>query len=197
MAVELTLVNHVAVSCCSVLQCVAVCCSLVAKNGYRTYSCESCCSVVLQCVAVWWRKMATELTLGNGDHSVFKRAFTLSCCSVVHFGALWRTVHCVALWRTVVLCVAMCFSVLQCCAVCCSECCSELTFGNMYWSLSEGAVDIFVSQCVAVCCSVLQCVACSVLTFGNFLQSLFEGAMYILCCSVLQCVAVCCSAVSV
>jgi len=65
------------------------------------------------------------------------------------------------------LCAAVCCSVLQCVTVCCS-------------ALQYVAVCCSVVQCVAVCCSVLQCVAlcCSVL--------LCVAA----CCSVLQRVAV-------
>ena len=68
------------------------------------------------------------------------------------------------------LCVAVCDSVLQCIAVCCSV-------------LQCVAVSCSVLQCAAVCCSVLQCFAacCSVLQ------------CVAVCCSVLQCVAVCCS----
>ena len=68
------------------------------------------------------------------------------------------------------LCVALCCSVLPCVAVCCS------VLQCVAWCrrvLQRVAVCCSVLQCVAVCCSVLQCVA--------------------VCCSVLQCLAACCS----
>jgi len=93
MAIELTLVNQVAVLCCSVLQCcVAVCCSLVAKNGCRAYCRE-------------WLPFCVLARL---------YIFVLQC------GALWRTVAHSALWCAVVLCVVMCCHVFQCVAVLCS-----------------------------------------------------------------------------
>ena len=79
--------------CCSVLQSVAVCCSVclylelcldLDLNGLTVHSGGLCCSV-LQCVAV--------------------------CCSVL---------QCVAVCCSVLQCVAVCCSVLQCVAVYCS-----------------------------------------------------------------------------
>jgi len=83
--------------------------------------------------------------------------------------------------RALVLCIAVCCSVLQCVAVCCS-----------------------VLQCVAVCYSVLQCltVCCSVVVNWVWLYIEFYRPKALVfgdaaCCSVLhsilQYVAVCCS----
>jgi len=68
--------------------------------------------------------------------------------------------------RERVVCVGVCWSVLQCVTVCCS-----------------------VLQCVAVCYSVLQCVTvgCSGL---QWVAVGCSGLQYAVCCSVLQCVAV-------
>jgi len=101
---------------CSVLQCVAVCCSVlqrVTDGGVRL--CHMCartllhCSV-LQCVAVCC--------------SVLQ--FVAVCCSVlqrVTDGGV-RVCHMCArtlLHCSVLQCVAVCYSVLQCVAVCCSQ----------------------------------------------------------------------------
>jgi len=98
---------------CSVLQCVAVCCSAFYASAWihqiriQCWPIEGyimtgprhvsvCCSV-LQCVAV--------------------------CCSVLQCGAVCCSVlQCVAVCCSVAVlqCVAVCCSVLQCVAVCCS-----------------------------------------------------------------------------
>jgi len=71
----------------------------------------------------------------------------------------------------VLLCVAVCCSVLQCVAVCCSVYESPLHPPASCAHSKIWVMCCSVLQCVAVCCSVLQCVA--------------------VCCSVLQCVALC------
>ena len=84
--------------CCSVLQCVAVCCSSCASctpasppSDLVHYLCNSCS--VLQCVAVW--------------------------CSVLQCVAVrCSALQCVAVHCSVLQCVAVCCSVLQCVAVC-------------------------------------------------------------------------------
>jgi len=99
---------------------------------------------------------------------------------------------CVAVCCSVLQCVAVCCSVLQCVAVCCSDvecpalsssllqcvaaCCRQSRHvSNLLQGVSVAVVCCCsVLQCAAVCCSVLHCVAMR--------------------CSALQCVAVCCSA---
>jgi len=82
----------------------------------------------------------------------------------------------------VLLCVALCCSVLQCVAVCCgvAVCCSVLQSRH-----ASRWADVL--QCVAVCCSVLQFVAAR----SSMLQCIK------VCYSALMCVAVyvkvCCS----
>jgi len=114
-----------------VLQCVAVCCRVlqfVAEvvgliTNTMTLDGTMCYSVlhVLQCVSVCY------IILGLfTDPMTFAAPFY-----VTHM--LLQVLLCVAVCRSVLQCVAVCRSVLQCVAVCCS-----------------------VLQCVAVCCSVLQ-----------------------------------------
>jgi len=88
----------------TVLQCVAVCCSVLQSCvvvSYKTSRLQEfpetievlCCSV-LQCVAV--------------------------CCSVLQCVAVcYCAVYCAAVCCSVLQCVAVCCSVLQCVAVCC------------------------------------------------------------------------------
>jgi len=94
--------------CCSVLQCVAVCCS-----GYvpvtRSNMCVAVCCSVLQCVAVCCSALQWLCT---------RHAVRHVCC---------RVLQCVAVGMypsrsqiCVLQCVALCHSVLQCVAVCCS-----------------------------------------------------------------------------
>jgi len=141
--------------CCSVLQCVAVCCSVLQWKS-RT-KCAVCCSVLQ------W-KSQTKCAV---------------CCSVLLFVPVRHIyIHirvCVAV--CVLQCVAVCYSVLQCVAVCCSETyiypyihahihtlvhiekmsreCSKIS-DEMRSVLQRVAVCCSVLQCVAVCCSVLQ-----------------------------------------
>jgi len=89
-----------------------------------------------------------------------------------------RTQRASALLPCVAVCVAVCWSLLQCVA----------------GSLCNVAVCCYVLQCVVVCCNVLQCavVCCGVLQClaGSFLIVATPLTMHR---SVLQCVAVCCS----
>jgi len=159
-----------------VLQCVAVCCSvlqcvadtkaihqwcLIWNTVMSTWLCVAVCHSVLQCVAV--------------------------CCSVLQIRRPCTSdvSYDIPLWAPgcVLQCVAVCCSVLQCVAVCCRY--EDHIPGLYKWRLKGKTVSwsvlecvgvcwsvLRVLQCVAVCCIVLQCVA--------------------VCCSVLQCVAVCC-----
>jgi len=151
------LVQCVAV-CCSVLQCVAVATEVPEDAAFLAplllhVPGKVCCSV-LQCVAV--------------------------CCSVLQWQLRYpKTRH---LWRRfystcLVKCVAVCCSVLQCVAVA-----TEVPEDAAYLA---PLLSTCLVQCVAVCCIALQCVAvrCSVL---------HRTAV---CCSALQCNAVCCSVV--
>jgi len=157
-----------------VLQCVAVCCSVLQWTAVdcSVLQCvASCCAVwppdppppgVLQCVA--------------------------ACCSGLQCVAFYCEVWPPDSPRPDVLqCVVLCCSVLQC-----DECVTLFWIHLDYSSLIQPFIIVLSwlnmkaleqtathckapggGGCVAVCCSVLQCVA--------------------VCCSVLQCVAVCCS----
>jgi len=78
--------------CCSVLQCVAVCCSMFQGGNAVEEFVAVYCSV-LQCVAVYG-SVSQCVAVWKCSRGV--------CCSVLQ-------------------CVAVCCSVLQCVAVCCSE----------------------------------------------------------------------------
>jgi len=162
--------------CCSVLQCIAACCSVL----------RMCCSM-LQCVRS--EKVSRILCVLQ---------CIAACCSVLCMCC--RMLQC-ADYTGLRQGVVVCCSVLQCVAVCCvciPVCCSVLRYVAMCCGmnivghgrkgygprqsvgfslccsvLQRVAACCSVLQCVAVCCSVLQCVAA--------------------CCSVLQRVAVCCS----
>jgi len=119
--------------CCSVLQCVAVCCRYVAV----------CCSV-LHVAAQEKREDASPLLC---LYTLMLKC-VLVCCNV-----LW----CVA---GVLQCVAVCCSVLQCVAACCSVAAQEKREGASPMSVHievEVCCRVFTMlQCVAC---VLQCVA--------------------------------------
>ena len=93
-------------SCCSVLQCVAVCSLVRHTTTYHTCQKSSCCSV-LQCVAV-----CCSVLFGSTYHHIsylptmgicFSHGFL--CCSVLQ---CQRQMCC-----SVLQCVAVCYSVLQ------------------------------------------------------------------------------------
>ena len=154
------------VVCCSELQSVAECCS------------------VLQCVAVpsnWLKEMC----------SVWKRV--AACCSVLQWIVvlgIWlkEVCKCVAACCNVLQRVAACCSVLQRVAACCSmlyrvaACCGVLLCVAVSCSVLQSVAmsgiwlkEVFyILKCVASCCGVLPCVTA--------------------CYSVLQRVAVFCSA---
>jgi len=164
-----------------VMQCVAVCCS-VLQSMWRPsrmkhssvlqcvlqcvlqdlLQCVAVCCSVLQCVVIYLAPLSHEI-----------QQCVAVCCKVCY--RVCCTVYCSVLQSVAVCCsvmqyFAVCCSVLQCVAVCCSVlqcvavCCSMLMCV---------AVCLSVLHCVAVCCNVLQCA--------------------VVRCSVLQCVAVCCS----
>jgi len=138
--------------CCSVLQCVAVCCIdhvLGALRPTSVLQCVAVCCIVLQCVSLtmFWVRVGPQgherskvvLQRGEGGgkpHHKLNREVPRCrevkvCCSVLQ-------------------CVAVCRSVLQCVAVCCSVVDGE---GG---AKVQGGQSVL--QCVAVCRSVLQCV---------------------------------------
>jgi len=147
--------------CCSVLQCVAVCCQSSPMSAYKW---------------VMAHKRWSHVTYLNSPF----RATELP--------------H---------MCVAVCYSVLQCVAECCSRrpWMSHGTRMNELWHTNGRVMslswtyhsvrlrfDMCALQCVAVCCNILQTYRSVRLSFDmRVLQCVA------VCCSVLQCVAVCCS----
>jgi len=130
-------------SSCSVLQCVAVCCSVLQ---YKSKT--QCCNVrrYAALVAAWCSVMQRDAVVLQCD---------AVCCSVF---------QCVAVCCSVLQCVVVCCSVLKCVEVCCSvfqwlQCKSKMQCCNVRRYVALVAVCCSVLQCVAVCCSVLQCVA--------------------------------------
>jgi len=153
---------------CSVLQCVAVCCSvLLCVAGRRVTShihicvCVAVCCSLLQCVA--------------------------ECCFVLQEDESRR----IYLYVYVLQCVAVCCSVLQCVA----ECCFVLQEDELHriylyvYVLQCFAVLCSVLQCVAVCCLVSLCVAGRQVTLHIFQDVLQCVAV---CYSAVKSVAVCC-----
>jgi len=138
-----------------VLQCVAVCCSVLP--------CVVVCCRVLQCVAVcccatFWR---------NTDAYVWRRQSFIRVTRLIHVCGMTYpcVVECVAVCWSVLQCVAVCCSVLQCVAVCCSvlQCvawhihvsvtrvpqrCGADSM-KIRWALCEACS--FVCACVCVC----------------------------------------------
>jgi len=116
--------------CCSMLQCVALWCSMLHFESLpRLVLCRGrvCCSV-LQYIAV--------------------------CCSVLYYVAVARVFRDSSF--AVAKCVAVCCSILQCVAVCCSMSQSQRLLRLI---LCRGRVCCSVLQCVAVstyCFSMLQ-----------------------------------------
>jgi len=108
--------------CCSVLQCVAVCCSQNRADGILPPWIELACCNVLQCVAVCCSVLHPEQSRWNC--ATLNRASVLQCvavcCSVLQSEpSRW---NCATLNRASVLqYVAMFCSVLQYVAVCCSR----------------------------------------------------------------------------
>jgi len=114
--IRLLEVQHIPlILCCSVLQCVAVRCS-VSWGSARTqcdlhpaprtsthpthtvFQCVAVCGSVLQCVAVSAGVLPDLTAILTGSSNINR---SYSCCSVLQ-------------------CAAVCCSVLQCAAVCCS-----------------------------------------------------------------------------
>ena len=113
--------------CCSVLQCVAVCCRVWHDSSHDSLAGDSirhrcvivCCSV-LQYVA------GCDMT-----HHMTHWQVTLSDIrKVLQPGSVYHS-----LVQLDIRCVTVCCSTLQCVAVCCSVCCSELqvSFVGRIW----------------------------------------------------------------
>jgi len=128
--------------CCSVLQCVAVCCIVL--------QCVAMCCNVLQCVAVCCSVLqcasCNQTSSNLADQHAHPWVGVAMCCRVLQCFTVWSTSR----FYSMLQCVAVCCSVLQCVAVYCSV-------------LQYVAMCCSVLQCVAVCCSVSQCVAVSIM----------------------------------
>ena len=120
VALSCSLLQNVAV-CCSLLQCVNDIRIVEALQHVATHCIATCCSV-LQCV---------------NDN-------TLYCNVLLHVAVRVPLLQCVAVCCSVLQCVAVCCSMLQYVAVCCSM-------------LQYVAVCCSVLHCNAMCCYVLQC----------------------------------------
>jgi len=101
----------------SVLQCVAVCCSVHITEEelfscFRTYvsprvlQCIAVYCSVLQCVAVCVA-VCCSVHITEEPSSCFRTEVSLECCSVL---------QCIEVCCSVLQCVAVCCSVLQCVA---------------------------------------------------------------------------------
>jgi len=166
---------------CSVLQCVAVCCSVFAAdtvndNLYQALQCVAVWCSVLQCVAmfvvVWcsvavcWRVWQCVLQWVAVDCSGFAG---LQCVweALFLFVASSRKSHLYQALQCVVVCVAVWVAV--CVAVCAALC--STVFLELCYMFAENKITDSVVQRLAECCSELPWVA--------------------VCCSVLQCIAMC------
>jgi len=170
--------------CCSVLQYATVCCYRVL-HGYRVL--QRCIWCIVLRRVIFLERIAqpipqkSPISSAKEPYTFRQRALYLLQKSPTHFArlslAVFRQRH------------NLCCSGLQCVAVSCS-----------------------VLQCVTVCCSVVSSVAACDLSREkgatrvtnihiNVLQyvAVHEAlsTFYEVCCSVLQCVAVCCSVVAV
>jgi len=156
---------HMNFECCSVLQYVAVCCSVVATSTYRAIGasrgkvtaicmCTFCVAVrcsVLQCVAVCCSVLQFRCNVYIPCHRRRKRrrhcTMHVLCCSVLQ-------------------CVAVCCSVLQCVAVLLQRARTVPSAPQEAKTLRCSVENATLCTCcVVVRCSMLQCVAvcCSVL----------------------------------
>ena len=154
------------------LQCVAVCCSVVQAPDRETRI-HLQFKIEEEVIDIWTRVCCRALQ------------YIAMCCSVLQYHAVCCSdlidttpICCSRSKRSSSMyeqeCVAVCCSVLQCVAVCCSD---LIDTTSIRCSRSKRKSSMYEQECVAVCCSVLQRVAACC------------GAV---CCSVLQCVAVCC-----
>jgi len=135
--------QFVAVMYCSVLQCAAVCCSVVHTSTFNEalisakterpialLTATLRCSLLQSCVALCFSHVSPCF-------SVLCMCVHLTSCSVLQ-------------------CVAVCCSVLQCVAVCCGALhCIVLQCVAVRCSV----LQCVAVRCIALCCSVWQCVA--------------------------------------
>ena len=97
--------------CCSVLQCAAVCCELSRCGMLCILDCNTLqhgLQHTATCYASWPCYMARRMVL----------RCAAVCCTVFLHGML--SLQCIVVCCGVLRCVAVCYSVLQCVAVCCS-----------------------------------------------------------------------------
>ena len=124
----------------ALLQCVAVCCSVLQYVAVLQYATALCVLVYMCC--------CTRLPLSR--HVLLQSV--AMCCSVL---------------QCIVVCWSMlpCCSVLPSCACWCTCVAAHLYLSAFSISYSPRTQTLHVVQCVVECCSVLQCVAvcCSVL----------------------------------
>jgi len=187
--------------CCSVLQCVAMCCSLLHR--FSIAQCDLVCRElaisVLQCVAVYCNVLQCM-------QCMLHTMYVAECCSmryrVWHLfssvqcdlacgGLALPMLQCVAVCNSVLQCVAVdllfqCCRVLQCVAVRCNACCSLLqhvlhSVAPFSKCTMRSRMRWTCSFTVAECCSVLQCIATYVAVCYSALQCMLPH--------VLQCVA--------
>jgi len=100
-------VGVVCCSGCSVLQCVAVCCSVLQRVAVIAVWCS-----MLQCVAVCCRVSQLEFSEASScnERALLSESSELLKCVIVCGSAL----QCVAAWCVVLQYAAVCCSVLQC-----------------------------------------------------------------------------------
>jgi len=174
--------------CCSVLQCVAVCCrvddvvssAVLGAGSPGGMQCAVVCCSVLQCAVVCCSVLQGVVVCCSvlQGVAVCYREDDVASCAVLRDGSP-RSKQCVAVCCDTLSCVAVCCSVLQYVSVCCSVFQCDAVCVAMRVAVCFGASAVLHARssrgvhCVTVCYSVLQCVA--------------------VCCSVLQCAVVCCS----
>jgi len=136
---------------CSVLQCVAVCCSMLPGRSTHSDSLQQCIGMA-RCVR--GRDIHANAGVGIQHVVVLQSLAHLPKCHVLRFRLFCSVLQCFAVFCSVLQCVAVCGSVWQCVAVC-----------------SNSSPSPFVStalQCVAVSCSELQSVAvCCIAVCSN------------------------------
>jgi len=188
--------------CCRVLQCAAVCCSVLhsfavspaylwrdflTRVTWLLYMCDMTPLYIVQhgideidtdnCRSVSWISLTWLLNMRDLIPSYVRHDFWCIYDTALH----WRDRHrqlqeCllnICDMTLAWLCAAVCCSVLRCVAVCCSGLQCLLHICDMTLAWLCVAECCRVLQSVAVYCRVLQCVA--------------------VCCSALRCVAECCS----
>jgi len=104
--------------CCRVLQCVAVCFSVMHSTGRATATALQSCKIgVLQCVAACCSVLQCVAVCCSVLHSTGRATVTALQSHVKLLSS--SVLQCVAVCCGVLQCVAVCCSVLQCVALCC------------------------------------------------------------------------------